>query len=82
VCSFKVLFFDSNLLHASSGNRSPFPRRNLFVAFNAWSNRLQAPFFSEVRFWSKALLPYASVAFDVMQRCVIGCVAVSRGATS
>lgn len=42
-----VLFFDSNLLHASSGNRSPFPRRNLFVAFNAWSNRLQAPFFSE-----------------------------------
>ncbi|CAK9028392.1 Ectoine dioxygenase (Ectoine hydroxylase) [Durusdinium trenchii] len=42
-----VLLFDSNLLHASSGNRSPFPRRNLFVAFNAWSNRLQAPFYSE-----------------------------------
>lgn len=44
-----VLFFDSNLLHASSGNRSPFPRRNVFVAFNAWSNRLQAPFFSEAQ---------------------------------
>ena len=45
---FQVLFFDSNLLHASSGNRSPFPRRNVFVAFNAWSNRLQEPFYSKV----------------------------------
>lgn len=44
-----VLFFDSNLLHASSGNRSPFPRRNLFVAFNSWSNSLQAPFYAEER---------------------------------
>mmetsp|Transcript_8839 Transcript_8839/g.11012 ORF Transcript_8839/g.11012 Transcript_8839/m.11012 type:complete len:310 (+) Transcript_8839:59-988(+) len=44
-----VLFFDSNLLHASSGNRSPFPRRNLFVAFNSWSNRLETPFYAEVR---------------------------------
>ncbi|CAJ1401953.1 unnamed protein product [Effrenium voratum] len=42
-----VLFFDSNLLHASSGNRSPFSRRNLFVAFNSWTNRLQAPFYAE-----------------------------------
>ncbi|CAE7658725.1 ectD, partial [Symbiodinium pilosum] len=42
-----VLIFDSNLLHASCGNRSPWHRRNLFVAFNSWENRLQSPFYAE-----------------------------------
>ncbi|MFF1555863.1 phytanoyl-CoA dioxygenase family protein [Rhodococcus erythropolis] len=36
--------FDSNLLHASSGNISPVPRANIFVVFNSVENRLVAPF--------------------------------------
>jgi len=42
-----VLLFDSNLLHASHANLSPWPRRDLFVAFNADSNRLKEPFYSK-----------------------------------
>uniref|UniRef100_A0A0G4G088 Ectoine hydroxylase n=1 Tax=Chromera velia CCMP2878 TaxID=1169474 RepID=A0A0G4G088_9ALVE len=33
-----VIFFDSNLLHASSSNLTPFPRENVFMAFSAVSN--------------------------------------------
>ncbi|MDF0528300.1 ectoine hydroxylase [Tsukamurella sp. 8F] len=39
-----ALYFDSNCLHASSGNITPYPRSNLFVVFNAVSNALGAPF--------------------------------------
>ena len=42
-----ALYFDSNCMHASAGNISPFPRSNLFVVFNAVSNRLRSPFAAE-----------------------------------
>lgn len=39
-----AMFFDCNVMHASYGNMTPFPRINLFVVFNAVSNKLVAPF--------------------------------------
>jgi ectoine hydroxylase len=39
-----ALLFDCNLMHGSNGNITPFPRTNLFVVYNAVSNRLQVPF--------------------------------------
>ncbi|MFT6932037.1 MAG: ectoine hydroxylase [Paracoccaceae bacterium] len=39
-----VILFDSNTLHGSNGNITPFARSNAFFVYNAWSNRLQAPF--------------------------------------
>jgi ectoine hydroxylase len=39
-----ALYFDSNCMHASSGNITPYPRSNLFVVFNAKSNALHDPF--------------------------------------
>jgi len=39
-----VVLFDSNTLHGSNGNITPFSRSNAFFVYNAWSNRLQAPF--------------------------------------
>ncbi|MGW4477057.1 phytanoyl-CoA dioxygenase family protein [Rhodococcus triatomae] len=36
--------FDSNVLHASSGNISPLERANIFVVFNSVENRLREPF--------------------------------------
>lgn len=39
-----VTFFDSNLMHASSSNISPLPRRNLFVVFNSVENTLHQPY--------------------------------------
>lgn len=41
-----VLYFDSNCLHASAGNITPFPRSNLFVVFNSRANALVRPFAS------------------------------------
>jgi len=38
-----AILFDCNLLHASAGNITPFPRSNLFVVFNAVTNALTAP---------------------------------------
>lgn len=38
-----VVFFDSNLLHGSAGNISPFPRANVFMVYNSVENRLDAP---------------------------------------
>lgn len=38
-----VVFFDCNLLHASAGNITPLPRSNLFLVYNALSNRLVDP---------------------------------------
>ena len=39
-----VILFDCNTLHGSNGNITPFARSNAFFVYNAWSNRLQAPF--------------------------------------
>jgi ectoine hydroxylase len=39
-----LTIFDCNLLHGSNSNISPFPRSNLFLVFNAASNRLVQPF--------------------------------------
>ena len=39
-----VTFFDCNLMHASSSNISPLPRRNLFIVYNSVTNALQEPF--------------------------------------
>ena len=39
-----VVIFDCNTLHASNGNITPFERMNAFFVYNAWSNRLEAPF--------------------------------------
>jgi ectoine hydroxylase len=39
-----VVFFDSNMMHGSNSNITPFPRRNLFVVYNSVENALQAPF--------------------------------------
>jgi len=39
-----VVLFDCNTMHGSGSNITPFERVNAFFVFNAWSNRLQAPF--------------------------------------
>jgi ectoine hydroxylase len=39
-----VLFFDCNLMHASAGNITPFPRSNVFLVYNSVENALQEPF--------------------------------------
>ncbi|MDQ3032428.1 MAG: phytanoyl-CoA dioxygenase family protein [Myxococcota bacterium] len=39
-----VVLFDCNTMHASSSNLSPLPRSNVFLVYNALSNRLVAPF--------------------------------------
>jgi ectoine hydroxylase len=39
-----VLFFDCNLMHGSSTNISPLPRRNLFMVFNSVENVIGEPY--------------------------------------
>ena len=39
-----VILFDCNVLHGSNGNITPFPRSNAFFVYNAWSNRVGAPY--------------------------------------
>jgi len=39
-----VILFDCNTIHGSNGNITPFPRSNAFFVYNAWSNRVVAPF--------------------------------------
>lgn len=39
-----VVFFDSNLMHGSAGNMTPYPRHNMFAVFNSVDNALVAPF--------------------------------------
>lgn len=39
-----VVLFDSNAMHGSAGNMTPYPRHNLFAVFNSVENRLGAPF--------------------------------------
>ncbi|WP_406276123.1 ectoine hydroxylase [Nocardia sp. NBC_00881] len=39
-----ALLFDSNLMHGSSNNITPFPRANIFLVFNSVENTLVEPF--------------------------------------
>lgn len=39
-----AVFFDCNILHASSGNITPFPRSNVFIVYNSVENELEEPF--------------------------------------
>ncbi|MEU7633072.1 ectoine hydroxylase [Nocardia sp. NPDC049220] len=39
-----ALLFDSNLMHGSSNNITPFPRSNIFLVFNSMENTLVEPF--------------------------------------
>ena len=39
-----VVLFDCNTMHGSNSNITPYERINAFFVFNAWSNRLKAPF--------------------------------------
>ena len=39
-----VTFFDCNVMHGSSTNISPLPRRNLFIVYNSIENTLSEPF--------------------------------------
>lgn len=39
-----AVVFDSNCLHGSNSNITPFPRSNLFVVFNSVENALVDPF--------------------------------------
>lgn len=39
-----ALWFDSNMMHGSGSNITPFPRSNIFLVFNSVENRLREPF--------------------------------------
>ncbi|MFC4128497.1 ectoine hydroxylase [Nocardia rhizosphaerae] len=39
-----ALLFDSNLMHGSANNITPFPRSNIFLVFNSVENVLEEPF--------------------------------------
>lgn len=39
-----ALLFDSNLMHGSGNNITPFPRSNIFLVFNSVENTLEEPF--------------------------------------
>ncbi|QUG99842.1 ectoine hydroxylase [Saccharopolyspora erythraea] len=44
-----ALWFDSNSMHGSGNNITPFPRSNIFVVFNSVENTLVEPFAAETR---------------------------------
>ncbi|MEU6560821.1 ectoine hydroxylase [Nocardia nova] len=39
-----ALLFDSNIMHGSSNNITPFPRSNIFLVFNSVENTLKEPY--------------------------------------
>lgn len=39
-----VVFFDSNVMHGSGGNITPFPRSNVFLVYNSVENTLEEPY--------------------------------------
>ncbi|MBF6329316.1 ectoine hydroxylase [Nocardia transvalensis] len=39
-----ALLFDSNIMHGSANNITPFPRSNIFLVFNSVENTLQEPY--------------------------------------
>ncbi|NKY32361.1 ectoine hydroxylase [Nocardia speluncae] len=44
-----ALLFDSNIMHASANNITPFPRSNIFLVFNSMENILEEPFAAPAR---------------------------------
>ncbi|MFI2230219.1 ectoine hydroxylase [Nocardia testacea] len=44
-----ALLFDSNIMHASGNNITPFPRSNIFLVFNSVENTLEEPFAAPAR---------------------------------
>jgi ectoine hydroxylase len=42
-------FFDSNCMHGSSGNITPYPRSNIFIVFNSVDNTLVEPYYAPKR---------------------------------
>ena len=44
-----LLVFDSNLMHGSNGNISPYPRSNIFLCYNSVENALVEPFSAAAR---------------------------------
>ncbi|MBF6423203.1 ectoine hydroxylase [Nocardia cyriacigeorgica] len=44
-----ALVFDSNIMHGSANNITPFPRSNIFLVFNSVENTLQEPFAAPAR---------------------------------
>ncbi|MER7078860.1 ectoine hydroxylase [Saccharopolyspora antimicrobica] len=43
-----ALWFDSNCMHASGNNITPFPRSNIFIVFNSVENTLERPFAAQI----------------------------------
>ncbi|MQY18481.1 ectoine hydroxylase [Nocardia macrotermitis] len=43
-----ALLFDSNIMHGSANNITPFPRSNIFLVFNSVENTLVAPYSAPV----------------------------------
>jgi ectoine hydroxylase len=41
-----AVFFDSNCMHGSGDNITPYPRSNIFVVFNSVDNACRAPYYS------------------------------------
>lgn len=44
-----ALLFDSNIMHGSSSNITPFPRSNIFLVFNSVENTLVEPYAAPLR---------------------------------
>ncbi|WP_033261597.1 ectoine hydroxylase [Amycolatopsis vancoresmycina] len=44
-----ALWFDSNIMHGSGNNITPYPRSNIFLVFNSVENALQEPFAASSR---------------------------------
>lgn len=44
-----ALLFDSNIMHGSANNITPFPRSNIFLVFNSVENTLEEPFAAPAR---------------------------------
>lgn len=38
------MWFDSNIMHGSGNNITPFPRSNIFMVFNSVENTLTEPY--------------------------------------
>jgi ectoine hydroxylase len=43
-----ALLFDSNIMHGSANNITPFPRSNIFVVFNSVENVLTTPYSAQI----------------------------------
>lgn len=39
-----AVMFDSNLMHGSNGNITPFARSNIFIVYNSVENALEEPY--------------------------------------